>query len=335
MKTLRRRDFIAGLGGATAASALWPRAALAQQSSRMRRIVVWMSQLDDPEGQRVLAPFRQRLQALGWIDGRNIRVDYRWVFGDINRFRAVAKEVVDQNPDIIVAGGTPAVAALARASTTIPIVFANVSDPIGSGFIASFARPGGTITGFTSNEPILGGKWPELLKEIVPNIRRIGLMFNPDTAPYGEAFLREAVVSARTLGLELFAARIHDAAEIEQAMAALAAEPGGGLIVLPEVTTNFQSDLIIRLAARHRLPAIYAFEFEAVAGGLMSYGADVADEFRGAAVYVDRILKGDKPADLPVQAPTKFKMVLNLKTAKALGLAVPTVTLLRADDVIE
>ena len=332
---MKRREFITLLGGTTAASFSWPLPARAQQPGRMRQIAMLKASADDPEGQRHVTAFRQGLQALGWAEGRNIRTDYRWTGGDIDRIRTFAKEIVEQQPDVIVAEATSGVAALSRERRTIPIVFVNVSDPIGSGFVASLAHPGGAITGFISNEPTLGGKWPELLKEIAPGVARVGFMFNPDTAPYAEAFLRQAEVAARSLGVELIASRVHNDAEIERAITALASAPGGGLIVLPEATTNARSELIIALAARHRLPAIYAFRFQVTGGGLISYGVDVADSFRGAASYVDRILRGEKPADLPVQAPTKFTLVVNLKTANVLGLTVPTSTLLRATEVIE
>jgi putative ABC transport system substrate-binding protein len=328
---MRRRDFITLVGGAAAA---WPLAARAQQPGRMRPIAMWMGRADDAEGQRHAAAFWQGLQALGWNDGRNIRTDYRWVTGDVDRVR-IAKEVVAQRPDVIVAETTVAVAALSHESHTIPIVFVNVSDPIGSGFVSSLAHPGGTITGFTSNEPTLGGKWPELLKQIAPGVGRMGFMFNPDTAPYAEPFLRTAEAAARSLGAELTALRVHNDAEIERAIMALASQPGGGLIVLPEATNNARSELIVGLAARYRVPAIYAFRFQAAGGGLISYGVDLADSFRAAAAYVDRILRGEKPADLPVQAPTKFALIINLKTAQALGLTAPTSLLARADEVIE
>lgn len=279
--------------------------------------------------------FRLRLAALGWVDGRNIRVDYRWVVNEIDRIGEAAKEIVEQRPEIIVAESTVLVAALSRETGAIPIVFVNVSDPIGSGFVVSLTRPGRMITGFTSNEPILGGKWPELLKEIAPSLQRIGFLFDPDTAPYAEPFLRQAAASARILGIDLFAVRIRGRTEIERTMVALASDLGSGLIVLPNSTTLSASDLIIKSAARHRIPAIYAWEFQAAGGGLMSYGVDLAESLRGAAVYVDRILRGSAPADLPVQAPTKFKLVVNLGTAKALGIKVPTTTLLRADELIE
>ena len=325
---MNRRDLIALLGGAAA----WPVAARAQKGERLRRIGLLL--VDAPAERGLAMEFRRWLEALGWAVGRNVRADYRW-YGEVNRVSDAAKETVEQRPEVIVAGGTQAVAALSRESSAIPIVFVNVSDPVGSGFVASLARPGRLITGFTSNEPTLGGKWPELLKEIAPNVRRIGLLFDPGAAPYAEPFLRQAEAAARNMAIELMAARIHDRTEIERTMTALASDSGGGLIVLPDVTTNTASDVIIESAARHRIPAIYAWEFEAVAGGLMSYGMDLQESARGAAVYVDRILRGNMPADLPVQAPTKFKLVLNLGTAKALGIEVPTATLLRADEVIE
>jgi putative ABC transport system substrate-binding protein len=326
-----RREFITLLGGAAAA---WPLAARAQQSGRTRQITVWMGRGNDPEGLRNSSAFRQELQALGWADGRTVRTDYRWVTGDIDRAR-LAKEVVEQQPDVIVIETTPGVAALSRESRTIPMVFVNVSDPVGSGFVANLARPGGNITGFMSNEPTLGGKWPELLKEIAPGVARVGFLFNPDTASYAEAFLRQAENAARSLGMELTASHARNDVEIDHAIATLASSPGGGLIVLPETTTNTRSQFIIAMAARYRLPAIYAYPYQATGGGLISYGVDLAELFRGAATYVDRILRGEKPADLPVQAPARFRLVVNLKTANALGLTVPTATLLRADEVIE
>jgi len=327
---MKRRAFITLLGGA---AATWPLAARAQQPVRMREIAIWMGRPNDAEGQRHAAAFREALQTFGWVVGRNIRTDYRWVTGDIDRTR-MAKEIIEQQPDVIVVETTVGVEALARESRTIPMIFVNVSDPIGSGFVANLAHPGGNITGFMSNEPTLGGKWPELLKEIAPTVARVGFLFNPDTAPYAEPFLHHAQSAARLLGMEVAAARVRNDAEIEQAIAGIANNQGG-VIVLPEATTNARFEVIIAMAARHRLPAIYAFRYQAIAGGLISYGVDIADLFQGAARYVDRIFRGEKPHDLPVQAPTKFRLVVNLKTAKALGLTVPTATLLRADEVIE
>ena len=329
---MRRREFITLLGGAAAA---WPLTARAQQRGRMPQITIWMSRAEDAEGRRHASAFREGLRALGWIDGRNIRTDYRWVPGDVDRVRTTAKEVAAQQPDLIVAETTPAVAALSHEGPTLPIVFVNVSDPVGSGFIASLPHPGGGITGFMSNEPTLGGKWPELIKEVAPGIVRIGFLFNPSTSPHAEPFMRQADAAASAIGIKLSAAPFQDDAEIERVIATLSREPGSGLIVLPEPSTNVRSAIIIELAARYRLPTLYAFRYQATGGGLISYGVDLADSFHDAAAYVDRILKGEKPADLPVQAPTKFTLIVNLKTAKALGLEVPTSTLLRATEVIE
>ena len=327
---MKRREFISLVGGAAA----WPLAARAQQRERMREIAVWMGRPNDMEGQRHGAAFRERLQVLGWTIGRNIRADYHWVTGDIDRAR-MAKDIVEQQPDVIVVETTPGIEALARENRTIPMIFVNVSDPVGSGFVRNLAHPGGNITGFMSNEPTLGSKWPELLKEIAPAIARVGFLFNPDTAPYAEPFLAYAESAGRSLGIEVAAARIRNDVEIEHAIAGIASNPGGGLIVLPEATTNSRFEIIIASAARYRVPVIYAYRYQVVAGGLISYGVDIADLFRGAAVYVDHILRGEKPADLPVQAPTRFQFVVNLNTAKTLGLVVPLTTLLRADELIE
>jgi putative tryptophan/tyrosine transport system substrate-binding protein len=248
---------------------------------------------------------------------------------------SLAAEIVEQRPDVIVAETTPAVAALRRATSTIPIVFVNVSDPIGSGFVESLPRPGGTITGFISNEPILGSKWPGLLKEIAPAVQRIAFLFNPDTASYAEPFLHQAEAAALTSGLQVTPAAIRSDPEVERIVAALASAPGGGLIVMPDAFTNTHSARIVELNAQHRLPAIYAHRFQAAGGGLIAYGVDLADSLRAAASYVDRILRGEKPANLPVQVPARFSLVLNLKTAKTLGLTVPDKLLALADELIE
>jgi putative tryptophan/tyrosine transport system substrate-binding protein len=328
---MRRRELISLLGGAVIA---WPLAAHAQHGGQLPEIAVWMGRPNDAEGQQYAAAFRERLQALGWTNRQNVRVDYRWVTGAIDHV-SLAKEVIEQHPDAILVETTPAVAALARVSSTIPIVFVNVSDPIGAGVVTSLARPGGSITGFISNEPTIGGKWPQLLKEIAPGVGRIGFMFNPDVAAYATAFMQPAELAARSLGIELVASRVHNDSEIESAIAALGDSPGGGLIVLPDPMTNTRSTLIIRLAAQHRLPAIYAWRSQVVGGGLISYGCDLVESFRGAASYIDRILRGEKPATLPVQMPTKFTLVINLKTANALGLDVPWSFQQRADEVVE
>jgi putative tryptophan/tyrosine transport system substrate-binding protein len=327
---MRRREFIGVLGGAAA----WPLAARAQQAGRLLQITVWMARANDVEGLHRAAALREQLQALGWTNGRNVRIDYRWVTGDIDRM-SLANEIVEQQPDVILVESTAGVAALSRASRTIPIVFVNVGDPIGGGFVASLARPGGNVTGFLSTEPTLGSKWPELLKEIAPAIERMGFLFNPATAPYAESFLRHAEPVALSFGVRLTAARFQNDFEIERTIAELGSAPGGGLIVLPDPLTNTRSPLIIDLAAKYRVPAIYAWRFQAFGGGLISYGIDLAESFRASASYVDRILRGEKPASLPVQAPTKFSLVVNLKTAKTLGLTVPTTILLSATEVIE
>jgi putative ABC transport system substrate-binding protein len=326
---MRRRNFIALLGGAAA----WPLAARAQQGDR-RQVTIWMGRPNDAEGLRLAAAFGEAFQTLGWTNGRNVRIDYRWVTSDIDRL-SLAKEVVEQQPDVIVAESTPAVAALSRVNSTIPIVFVNVSDPIGGGFVGSLAHPGGIITGFISNEPTLGSKWPGLLKEIAPAVERLGFLFNPDTAPYAEPFLRQAEAGAVSLGLKLTASPIHNDPEIERTVIKLTSVPGGGLIVLPEVFTNTHSARIIELTAQHRLPTIYTYRFQVAGGGLMSYGTDLAESFRAAASYVHRIIRGENPANLPVQTPIKFSLVINLKTAKALSLEVPANLLARADEVIE
>jgi ABC-type uncharacterized transport system substrate-binding protein len=328
---MNRREFITLVGGTAAA---WPLAARAQQPDRLLQITVWMARANDGEGLRHAAALREGLQALSWTNGRNVRIDYRWVTGDIDRV-SLAKEIVEQQPDVILVESTAGVAALSRASSTIPIVFVNVGDPIRGGFVASLARPGGNVTGFLSTEPTLGSKWPELLKDIAPAVERIGFLFNPDTAPYAEPFLRQAEAAALSLGISLNASRFHNDFEIERTIAELGSAPGGGLIVLPDPFTNTRSALIIGLAAKHRVPAVYAWRFQALSGGLISYGVDLAESFRASASYVDRILRGERPASLPVQAPTKFSLVVNLKTAKALGLTAPPGLLVAADEVIE
>jgi putative tryptophan/tyrosine transport system substrate-binding protein len=298
---VRRRDFIALFGG----SAAWPLAARAQQAARLREVAVWMARPNDMEGQRRAAAFRERLQVLGWTVGRNIRTDYHWVTGDIDRTR-MAKEIVEQQPDVIVVESTVGVEALARESSTIPMIFVNLADPVGSGFVETLRHPGRNITGFMGLEPTLGSKWPELLKEIAPTVAQLGFLFDPDTAPYAEPFLRRTESAARLLGVEVTAAHIRNDAEIEHAITRIASNPGGGLIVLPDPTTNTRFEVIIAMTARYRVPAIYAWRYQVVAGGLISYGVDIADTFRGAAVYVDHLLRGARPGDLPVQAPTRF-----------------------------
>jgi putative tryptophan/tyrosine transport system substrate-binding protein len=332
-----RREFISLLGGAAATSIAWPLAARAQQPAGIRRIGALMDTAEDnPEGQARIAAFRQGLQELGWTQGRNIRIDLRWGGGDIERTRAYAAELVGLKPDVIFAYAAAQLAPLSRETRTIPIIFVGASAPVEDGYVASFAHPGGNITGFTQYEPSMAGKWLAALKEIAPAIARVALLVNPDTAPLrGTFYARAFEAAAATLAVEPITAFVHSASEIEAAMAALARQPDSGLIVAPETFTTTNRELIVALAARHRVPATYGLRQFPVSGGLLSYGPDTVDTVRRAASYVDRILRGEKPAELPVQAPTKFEMVVNLKTAKALGLAIPESFLLRADEVIE
>jgi putative ABC transport system substrate-binding protein len=330
---MRRRGFIRLLGGA----AVWPVAARAQQGERMRRIGVLSGNAeDDPQTVMGLAAFTKALQELGWRDGRNIRIDYRFAATNIDRMQTIAKELVGLQPDLIVGHSTPVVAALQRETTSIPIVFVVVADPVGSGFVASLPRPGGNITGFINHEASLSGKWIEVLKDIVPRVARAALIFNPETAPF-LYYLQPFEAAARSYAVEPIAAPVRSAADIERAIAGLGDQLDTGLVVMPDASTGTQHnlDLIISLAARYRVPTIYPYRFMVAAGGLVSYGIDNADLYRRAPAYVDRILKGAKPADLPVQLPTKFELAVNLKTAKALGLDIPAALLGRADEVIE
>ena len=283
------------------------------------------------------AAFAKALQELGWTDGRNIRIEYRWAGADVGAMQSLAKELVSLQPDLIVGHTTPVVAALQRETKTIPIVFVVVSDPVGSGFVASLPRPGGNITGFINVEASLSGKWIEMLKDIVPRITRAALMFNPETAPYFDYYLRPFETGAQSYAIEPIAAPIRNAADIERVIASLSDRPEPGLVVMPDVFTITQRnyDLIISLAARYRLPTIYPNRSMVAAGGLVSYGIDNVDLFRQAPTYIDRILKGARPADLPVQLPTKFELLVNLKTAKTLGVDIPATLLGRADEVIE
>jgi putative tryptophan/tyrosine transport system substrate-binding protein len=331
---MRRREFIALLGGAAMA---WPLAAHAQQPDRMRRIGVLVP-LDenDPEAKTYLAGFTQGLAELGWTDGRNLRMEVRWAAADVDRMRMFAKELVGLQPDVILAHSTPATAALQRETRTIPIVFVSVGDPVGAGFVAGLPRPGGNITGFSNLEPSMAGKWLELLTEIAPGLKRAANMFNPDTAPGGGSyFLPSFEAAARSLKVAPIVAPVHGDAEIEMVMTSLSREPGGGLVVMPDGFTTVHRAPIISLAARNHVPTVYAQSVYARDGGLLSYGPDPVEMFRRSASYVDRILRGAKLAELPVQLPIRFEMALNVKTAKALGLAVPPSILLRADEVIE
>jgi putative tryptophan/tyrosine transport system substrate-binding protein len=328
---MKRRQFIASLGGAVA----WPMAARAQQPERMRRIGVLMT-LDenDPEPKARLSAFTQALAHFGWNDGRNVRMDLRWADSDTNRMQALAQELVRLQPDIIVATSTPATVAVQQETRTIPIVFGNVSDPVVMGIVAALNQPGRNITGFAFLEASLGGKWLALLSEIAPGLKRAVIMFNPDTA-FASAFMPSFETAARSLKVMPITARVHDDVEIGTAIIDLGREPRGGLVVVPDVFTLAHRATIISAAARNNVPAVYWQSNFAREGGLLSYGNDLTDTFRRTAAYVDRILRGAKPAELPIQMPTKFEMVINLKTANALGLTFPPNLLAVADEVIE
>jgi putative tryptophan/tyrosine transport system substrate-binding protein len=327
---MNRREFITLLGGVTVA---WPLAARAQQPRRVSVLIPAYAQTDR-EGQAFIAAFLDAFQRLGWTDGRNVRIEYRWDAGDAERTKASAAGLVRSAPEVIVVMAGPALAELHRLTSTIPIVFAQVSDPVDSGFVAGLARPGGNITGFQNFEPTMGGKWLGVLKEAAPNLSRAAVLFGSDAAA-NVAMLRAAEAVAPSLGVTVTAVDIRDSGEIERAIAAFASQPDGGLIVLAHPNTIANRGSIIISAAGHHLPAIYPYRYFATEGGLLSYGPDVLDQWRGAATYVDRILRGAKPGELPVQAPTKYGLVINLKTAKALGLDVPPGMLVRADEVIE
>jgi putative ABC transport system substrate-binding protein len=326
----RRREFIAGLGGA----AVWPLSARAQ-GERLRKIGVLMNlAADDRESQARNAAFLQGLQQLGWTDGRNVQIDYRWAAGDAERFRKYAAELVALAPDVILASTSPAVAALQQATRTVPIVFVIVIDPVGAGFVQSLARPGGNTTGFTLFEYGVAGKWLELLKEVAPGVKRVAVLRDPAIAA-GVGQLGAIQAVAPSFGVELSPVDVRNASEIERAVTAFAQTPNGGMIVTGSPSQGIHRELIITLAAKHRLPAVHPFRYMAAGGGLIAYGPDQIDQYRRATDYIDRILKGVKPAELPVQAPVKYELVINLKTAKTLGLEVPPMLLARADDVIE
>jgi ABC-type uncharacterized transport system substrate-binding protein len=329
---MRRREFILALGGAVAT---WPFAARAQQPNGMRRIGVLTNLAEsDPEAQARIAAFLQELQHLGWIEGRNMRIEHRWGAGEADRIGRYAAELVALAPDVIMATGSPAVAALQQAPGIVPIVFVQVTDPIAAGFVESLARPGSNATGFTNFEYAISAKWLELLKEIAPRVTRAAVLRDLAIAA-GTGQLGAIQAVAPSFGVELSPINVRDASEIERAVTAFARGSNSGLIVGGSGLAIFHRDLILTLAARHRLPAVYPFRYFVTGGGLISYGPDTIDPYRRAAAYVDRILKGEKPADLPVQAPTKYQLTINLKTAKALGLDVSQTLLARADEVIE
>jgi putative tryptophan/tyrosine transport system substrate-binding protein len=330
---VRRREFIALLGGAAAA---WPLAARAQQHNQTRRIAVLLRVAqDDPDAQRDLQNFRKGLWQLGWAAGSNILIEYRYASADPAQMQAHAAELVGLPAEVVLAGGSLAVAALRRETRTTPIVFVRVADPVSQGFVASLAHPGANVTGFASLEYEMSGKWLELLRGIAPHLVRVALMFNPATDPYGPGFLRSLETAAPSFGVKPTGALIHDPAEIESTMSALGSGADSGLIVLPGAFTDVHREQIIGLAALHRVPTIYGYRYFTAAGGLISYGFNSADMYRRAAEYVDRILKGEKPANLPVQQPTASELAINLKTARALGLAVPANLLALVDEVIE
>jgi putative ABC transport system substrate-binding protein len=328
---VKRREFITLLGGAAA----WPVAARAQQAERVRRIGLLMGTADDREGQARVTALKQRLQELGWTDGRNIQVETRFGGADAGRIRAHAAELVALAPDVIVANSTPVIRAVRQATSSIPIIMAAVNDPVEQGFVSSLAHPGGNITGFALINFQMVGKWLEMLKEAAPGVARAALMFNPDTSPYYYLYLRSFEAEPRSVAVEVTAAPVSHTADIEEAIGKLGREPGGGLIIPPDAFTIVHQHLFIRLAQQHRVPALYYLRTSVAQGALMSYGPDPIDLFRRSASYADRILKGAKPADLPVQQPTKFELAINLKTAKALGLQIPDKLLALADEVIE
>jgi putative tryptophan/tyrosine transport system substrate-binding protein len=325
---MRRREFIKVIAG----SAAWPLAALAEQD-RVHRVAVLMGYAeDDPETKPRLLAFRQMLEKRGWPEGRNVRIETRFAQG--GNYESLAEQLITTHPDVVLAHTTPVTSALQRASRDIPVVFVSVSDPIGSGFVATLARPGGNFTGVLNYEAGVVGKWLAMLKEIVPNLERVALVANPQTSPY-EYFLRAAESAAASLGIKIVATPVAKESDIKQAIESFAAAPGGALLVSPDGTNVLHRDLIVALAARHKLPAVYPYRFFVTAGGLMSYETDPIAQFRLAGAYVDRVLRGDKPAELPVQAPTKFETTVNVKTAKALNLNVPPGLLVAADEVIE
>jgi putative tryptophan/tyrosine transport system substrate-binding protein len=334
MLDLRRRQFITLLGSAAAA---WPLAAGAEQPDQVRRIGVLMGYAEsDSDARAWYAAFREALQKLGWTEGRNIQIDTRWATpDDAESMRRLAKELVAPQPNVILSSTTPTTTALLQQTRTIPIVFAIVADPIGSGFVASFARPGGNVTGFIFTEPTMAGKWLELLKQIAPRIARVAMLFNPVSAPYADYWLNPFKAAATSFAVEAISAPVRDRSELETVIAAQAREPNGGLIAMPDSFLEVNRVEITSLAARYRLPAVYPFRLFAEVGGLLSYGVDRTDNFRRAATYVDRIFKGENPAELPVQAPIKFELVVNLKTAKAIALDVPLHLQQLADEIIE
>jgi putative tryptophan/tyrosine transport system substrate-binding protein len=330
---MKRREFITLLGSAAAA---WPLEAGAEQRERLQRIGVLMGRAEsDLEGQRQAAALREGLAALSWLSGQNVTIDYRWHAGEMGRARGLARELIDLRPDVLVANTTPSLLAMQQQSNIIPIVFIGVADPVGQGLVPNLARPGGNITGFGLEEPSMGAKWVELLNEVTPGIKRSTVLFNPESAPFARKFLPSVEMAAHSVGLSVQIAEVRNEADIEQPVVMAGRVDSGGLIVLPDAFLFGHRNRIIKLTDEHKIPAVYAYRTCVADGGLLAYGIDRIELFRVAASYVDRVLKGERPGDLPVQHPTKFELVINLKTAKALGLTVPDELLARADEVIE
>jgi putative ABC transport system substrate-binding protein len=330
---MKRREFITLFGGAAVA---WPLTARAQQPDRVRRIGVLMNGVADrPEGPNFLPSFLQALRKLGWTDGQNVRIDTRWSAGNAELARTFAAELAALAPDVILSASTTNLVAMQQATRTIPIVFVQVSDPVAQGFVPNLAHPGGNLTGFTSFEAPFGGKWLDLLKQFAPGIVRVAIIFNPDTSPQSKLFMSSIEAVAPSLGVEAIATPVHETADIEAVIDRFSRQPNGGLIFPSDSFTLMRNEAIVELAARYRLPSVYALAGYVKNGGLMSYGPDFVDQYRQAAFYVDRILKGGKPGDLPVQEPTKFSLIINTKAAKALNIEIPLSLLIRADEVIE
>jgi ABC-type uncharacterized transport system substrate-binding protein len=330
---MRRREFISLLGSA---AVVWPHAARAQQPGQVRRIGVLMARAaNDPEGQKQAVALQRGIEELGWSPNRNVKIEYRWPAGDTSRAQSLAKELVDWRADVLVANSTPSLIAARQATSTIPIVFVAIADPVAQGFVQSLARPGGNITGFGAEEPSMGAKWVQLLRQIAPRLETITVMFNPDSAPYARMFLPAIEAVRAASAFELIISPVRNEAELDRAIAVAGRQQSGGLIALPDSFLNSRHEMVVALIAKQQLPAIYSVSEFIRSGGLITYGIERADLFYRSAVYVDRILKGEKPADLAIQQPTKFELAINVKTAKALGLTVPDTLLATANEVIE
>jgi putative tryptophan/tyrosine transport system substrate-binding protein len=329
---MRRREFIAGLSGAVA----WPMVARGQQPGRMRSLALLSGAAESDQNNRGwLSAFDAALRSFSWIDGQNIRIERRYAPGDFNRMREYARELVDLTPDLVLVTNTPSALAMLEVTHQIPLLFVNVTDPVGSGIVSSLSNPGGNATGFTNFEFTMGGKWLQILKEVAPDIERTAIIFNPELAPFADGYIRSFRAGAESLRVDAILAPIHDVDQLERLLIAQTREPGGSIIIMPDAFTVPNRDLIIDFAVRHRLPSIYPYRVFALGGGLISYGPDIEDLYRRAAAYADRLLRGAVPSGLPVQQPNKFEFVINSKTAKAIGLTIPDMLLARADEVIE